>query len=211
MSSKIQGSGCQESMMSECKNNALILLSGGIDSVCLISHYLERDFQIVCLWVDYNQVGKEHEEKAVEYFCKLYRVDLIKSAISNSIRIIDKEKMEYQGRNLLLIALAVSLFPFRRGLISTGIRYSSQYYDCQEKFIIDTINLVETLSSGLILLDTPFYSYSKKDILSFAFKHSIDIKMAYSCIEGQANGCGNCVSCKERKLALEEIGIDGSD
>ncbi|MGB5099615.1 MAG: 7-cyano-7-deazaguanine synthase, partial [Methanothrix sp.] len=104
------------------KNNALILLSGGLDSACLLPYYLEKGFKISCLWIDFNQPGKESEENAVDYFCRTFQIDLIKQSIENDIILKNKEKMEYLGRNLLLISLALSMFPYNHGLICTGIR-----------------------------------------------------------------------------------------
>lgn len=193
------------------KNNALILLSGGLDSTSLLPYYLERGFSISCLWVNYNQLGKEYEEKAVDYFCRNYRIDLIKQKIDKDIVVKNKENMEYFGRNLLLISLALSMFPYKTGLICTGIRYTPNYFDCGEQFILEISRLIEDTSGGLVLLDTPFLSYSKKNILSFALKHNIDISRTYSCIKGQPNGCRNCVSCIERETAIEDLRINGND
>lgn len=193
------------------KNNALILLSGGLDSTCLLPYYLERGFNISCLWVNYNQLGKVYEEKAVDYFCRNYGIDLIKQTIGEKIIVKNKENMEYFGRNLLLISFALSMFPYKNGLICTGIRYTTDYFDCGEQFILEINRLIEDISGGLILLDTPFFNCSKKNILSFALKHDIDINKTYSCIKGQPNGCSNCVSCMEREKAIVELKINGNN
>jgi len=192
------------------RNNALILLSGGLDSTCLLPYYLDRGFDISCLWIDYNQPGKEYEERAVDFFCGSFNIDLIKQAIKNKIVVKNKEKMEYLGRNLLLISLAVSIFPFSHGLICTGIRHTPNYYDCGVQFILEISRLVENLSGGLILLDMPFFNYSKKSIFHFALGHEIDVSKTYSCLKGLPNGCGNCISCMEREKAIKELKTDGN-
>ena len=136
---------------------------------------------------------------------------MIKQEIVRDIVVRNKENMEYLGRNLLLISFALSMFPYKHGLICTGIRYTPNYFDCGEQFILEISRLIEDISSGLVLLDTPFFSCSKKNILSFALKHDIDISRTYSCIDGQPNGCKNCVSCMEREKAIEDLRINGND
>jgi 7-cyano-7-deazaguanine synthase len=193
------------------KNNAFLLLSGGLDSTCLLPYYLSKGFNIMGLWVDYNQLGNEYEERAVDYFCHYHRINLIKQKLEKEIVVKNRETMEYCGRNLLLISLALSMFPYKHGLICTGIRYTPIFYDCQEKFILDACNLVENLSKGLVLLDQPFFNYSKEDILLFARKHNVDINRTYSCNRGQPNGCKNCISCIEREKAIGGLKINGQD
>ena len=191
------------------KNNALILLSGGLDSACLLPYYLEKGFNVSCLWINYNQLGVKYEEKAIDYLSERFKVNLIKQAIDKNIVVKNLETIEYSGRNLLFISLALSMFPYHYGLICTGIRYTPSYYDCGERFIFETSRLIENLSNGLILLDVPFFNFSKRNILLFALEHAIDIYSTYSCIKGQPNGCGNCISCIERENALAELKING--
>lgn len=193
--------------MSMHRNNALILLSGGLDSTCLLPYYLGKGFTISCLWINYNQLGSEFEEKAATQFCRVFKVNLIKQAIDRGLIVKNKDNMEYLGRNLLLISMGLSMFPYSHGLICSGIRYSSNYNDCRENFIQEISSLIENISNGLILLDVPFYNYSKKNILSFALEHNIDVNRTYSCIRGLPNGCGKCISCVEREKALKELNI----
>ena len=119
--------------------------------------------------------------------------------------------MEYVGRNLLFISLALSMFPYDHGLLCTGIRYTPNYNDCGERFILEISRLIEDLSNGKIFLDVPFFNYNKKNMLIYAIEHAIDIDRTYSCIKGQSNGCGNCISCKERDNALKRLKINGYD
>ena len=103
------------------------------------------------------------------------------------------------------------MFPYNHGLICTGIRYTPNYYDCGEQFILEMFRLIEDLSNGLVLLDTPFFNYSKKNISIFALEHNIDFNKTYSCIKGQSNGCGRCISCLERENAIKGLKINGND
>ncbi len=191
--------------------NVFILLSGGVDSVSLIPYYLNKNFNIMCLWVDYGQIGSEFEYEAASYFCKQFDLELVTINVSGRIDIINKDLMEYKGRNLLLISMALSLFPYRYGLISTGIRYSTIYMDCQDKFVASISEVVDNLSNGTILLDFPFYSFNKIDIIAFAIRNKINIDKTYSCIFGLPKGCEKCISCKTLNQALKELNVYGRD
>jgi 7-cyano-7-deazaguanine synthase len=189
--------------------NVFILLSGGVDSVSLIPYYISKNFDITCLWVDYGQIGGEFEYEAANYFCNKFDLKLVTVNMDENINIVDNDMMEYKGRNLLIISMALSLFPYQFGLISSGIRYSINYPDCQDKFVISISEVVDNISSGKILLDFPFYNFRKNEIIIYAIKNNIDIDKTYSCILGHPKGCEECISCKELNQALKELEIYG--
>lgn len=193
------------------EENVFILLSGGVDSVCLIPYYLNKNFNIKCLWVDYGQIGRMYEYEAANYFCEKFGLKLVTIKMDKQVDIINNDLMEYKGRNLLLISMALSLFPYQFGLIASGIRYSTIYPDCQDNFVVTISEIVDNISSGTILLDFPFYNFNKIDVISFGIKNEIDINKTYSCIFGHLKGCEKCISCKVLNQALKELNVYARD
>ena len=54
----------------------------------------------------------------------------------------------------------------------------------------------------------PYTGISKTDIARIGKRLGINYALTYSCYKGGEHHCGQCATCRERKAALKEAGID---
>lgn len=186
--------------------NTLILFSGGVDSTALIPYYLDLEFKVKLLWINYGQMSKRMEETAVNKISDYYSLELIK--IKTNMRKHNRINYEYVGRNLFLISVATMVFPFDYGLISLGIRLNNNYKDCTLFFVKLAEQIVEFSSEGVISIDLPFLLSSKRDVIEFCLKKHVPLDLTYSCDNGGDTPCGHCPSCNELREVYEGVKND---
>ena len=107
--------------------NVLVLSSGGIDSTACLSYYLSNGYSPYALWVDYGQVSKVPELKAVKAVTAHFSVPLKFIKVQGFQVILTKSGDEFRGRNLLLASIGVCSFPFSHGLIAMGVHTGTNY------------------------------------------------------------------------------------
>ncbi|QEE49117.1 tRNA methyl transferase-like protein [Flavobacterium alkalisoli] len=178
------------------KDYVLILASGGIDSTACIQFYKNLDFNIETLFIDYGQVSKYQELKAVKLITDFYNIKLrvIK------INITKKEIGEITGRNAFFIFTALMSFYNDRGLIALGIHYGTSYYDCSTDFVNNVQKIIDKYSGETIKISAPFIKFNKKEIYEYCSLEKVPIHLCYSCELGKKQPCGQCLTCKDLEL-----------
>jgi len=174
--------------------NVLILSSGGIDSTACIKYYLDLDFQIQTLFIDYGQKARISEKESVEKISKFYNVE------SSYLSFINTESFpegEIRGRNGFLIMAALLAKQHFQGLLSLGIHKGSPYYDCSKEFVLKMNNFVSQYSNGQVVIDAPFIDWDKKMIIEYCNDQKVPLHFTYSCENGD-HPCGKCLSCIDR-------------
>jgi len=180
-----------------------LLFSGGIDSTSLIRYYLDSNFEVKLIWIDYDQKPAKMENKAIDRISEYYKIDLLK--INTGIKKPRIDNFEYLGRNLMLFSVALMNFPFKNGLISAGIRLNPRYLDCCEIFTKQIRNMIEFLSRGEISVDFPLIKSSKLLTLRYSLKNQVPLEYTYSCDVGTNPSCNVCPSCIEVQNAYREL------
>lgn len=176
----------------------LLLISGGLDSTACLEYYRNRsNTSVEALFVDYGQPAVNEENLATQAVCEHYKVSLKKICISTGINF---SAGIIQGRNAMLLNMALMLFEQNAGLISIGIHAGTDYADCSKNFVNKMQNIFDIYTNGKIFIDTPFYSSSKLDIWDFCKQRKVPIHLTYSCETGGANVCGKCLSCRDREV-----------
>lgn len=181
--------------------NAFILFSGGIDSTTCIHYYQQLGYDIKGLFVNYGQPAALKEKQAVEKLSSFLKIETI--YIKTSLRPNIKKGL-ILGRNYLLTSLAISCFPFTKGIISLGIHTGTKYPDCSENFVKLNQQIIDLYSNGNIILDCPFISSKKNDIYNYFKKSNIPIELTYSCELGEETPCGACLTCLDIKALQNE-------
>jgi 7-cyano-7-deazaguanine synthase len=174
--------------------NVLILSSGGIDSTACIKYYLDLDFKISSLFIDYGQKSRISERESVERIAQFYKVE------SSSLSFINTESIpegEIRGRNGFLIMAALIAKQHFQGLISLGIHKGSPYYDCSKEFALKMNDFVSKYSKGQVTIDTPFIDWDKRMIIEYCNDQKVPLHLTYSCENGDIP-CGKCLSCIDR-------------
>ena len=207
--------------------DAIIVLSGGMDSVTLLNEYKD----IIALAVTFNY-GSNHNKREIEY-AKLHCHRL---GIKHIIIPLDFMHTHFKS-SLLEGADAIpeghyadsnmksTVVPFRNGImlaIACGIAESNKltrvlianhsgdhtiYPDCRQQFI-DAMSAAMTNGTyeGVHIF-APYTNISKANIAQRGARIGINYAETYSCYKGGVNHCGKCGTCIERREALAEAGV----
>lgn len=211
---------------------AIVLLSGGLDSATAAAQAIADGFELIALSFNYGQRHQKELRAAHQIADYLgirdhfvVDVNLAQwggSALTEPSVAIptdggqpDVIPITYvPGRNTVFIAIALSLAEAKGAtavyLGINAIDYSG-YPDCRPEYLAAFQHLA-TLSSKVGLegrapkLVAPLVLDSKVDIVRRAQRLGVPIHLTWSCYEGQQEPCGVCDSCRIRDRALIEAG-----
>ena len=176
----------------------LVLLSGGIDSACLLADCTAKHRDVETLFIDYGQAPAMKEREcssalAAERNVPWSAVRLTGLSISAG---------EIPGRNALLVHIAFAhLGAIETSCIYLGIHAGTPYRDCTPDFIKETQKALDYLGGGTRQLVAPFVSWSKGEVHQRAKELGVPIELTHSC-ERSADPCGACPSCVDRRALV---------
>lgn len=207
---------------------AVILLSGGLDSVTTLYFAKKRGYQLTALIFDYNQRHKKeidcarrilHLTRLKYYFIKV-NLDWTKSSLTNKkIKIATNRDLNSKdipltyvsGRNIVFLSYAFSLaesIGAKAIFIGAHIQDYSGYPDCRPEFLK---NFGKAVNLGLknlgIKIISPLINKDKKEIIRLGLKLKVPFEYTWSCYQGKKVPCGECDSCRFRMRAFEELGM----
>lgn len=191
-------------MVSKIKK-VLILVSGGIDSTACIHYYKSRGFLVETLFVDFGQLSLRQERTAVKRITSYYKVK------TNIVQV--KSNRNFKGgeisfRNIFLISAALLGLKNFRGLVSLGIHSGTDYADCSPSFVRVTNSILDIYANGTVILETPFLTFSKSEIIEYCISNEIPLHLTYSCELGLNQPCGKCLSCKGLKRIYDSKNLN---
>ena len=219
--------------MNQTGKIAVVLLSGGLDSMVTSAMALEQGFRVHALTIDYGQRHVRELQSAefiarklgVERHVKL-PLDLRQFGASALTADIDVPKsgvgadipVTYvPARNLLFLALTTAFAESANSsdiFIGVNALDYSGYPDCRPEFIS---SFAETARLGTkqgvegrpFAIHAPLQHLTKADIASECERLGLDPAWSWSCYdptpEGQA--CGLCDSCRLRLKGFAEAGV----
>ena len=208
---------------------AIIIFSGGLDSVCTAIH-LQSRFELYAITFSYGQKANQ-EITLAKYFAKILKlkehkivnIEFMKglyektNVLTNSTMKIPS-KFDYSVvvpiRNAVFLSIA-SAWAFSKNaqLVAYGAHKGDQRYpDCRPSFtrlIEQAFNEgeIDGIKDGLrkkIRVWTPFIAgLSKSDLLKIGYRRLGDeIFKTWSCYADTKIHCGRCESCNNRKAAF---------
>ena len=180
---------------------AIVLLSGGIDSIACINFYMQQGYEIKCIFCDYGQPGAIPESKAASKIATFFDLPLAKIKTTN---ISIPKSGEICGRNALLVFEALSFIGFGTYKIILGIHDGTTYSDCSPHFVTQMNHVIDCYGNGQIILEAPFIDWIKSEIVAYCRESNLPIELTYSCETGTVPPCGHCLSCLDRKEFLHE-------
>ncbi len=214
--------------------SAVVLLSGGLDSMVSAAIAREQGFALSALTIDYGQrhrIEIESAKRIAEHLeCERHVVlplDLRAfggSALTDDIDVPKKGVGDdipvtyVPARNLVFLALT-SAWAEATGssdiFIGVNALDYSGYPDCRPEFIA---SFTETARLGTkagvegepFTIHTPLQDMTKADIASEAARLVLNTGMSWSCYDPSSDGlaCGVCDSCRLRQKGFAEAGLE---
>jgi 7-cyano-7-deazaguanine synthase len=212
---------------------AVVLLSGGLDSMVTAALAQEADFAVHALSVDYGQRHRLELESATRIAERLGLARHIRialdlrafggSALTDTIDVPkagvgDDIPVTYvPARNLVFLALTTACAEAAGAhdvFIGVNALDYSGYPDCRPEFIA---SFAETARLGTkagvegapFTIHAPLQHMTKADIARECARLGLDPAWSWSCYDPTPDGlaCGLCDSCRLRKKGFAEAGI----
>lgn len=214
--------------------DAIVLLSGGLDSTTTLAMAKDQGFDCYTLSFDYGQLHRA-ELQAAEAIsraagAKAHKVislglgNIGGSALTDTNIPVPQSPTEgipvtyVPARNTVFLSLALGwaevlgLFDIFIGV--NAVDYSG-YPDCRPEFIKAFENLAQLatkagVEGGKFKIHTPLIDMSKADIVRAGTALGVDYALTISCYsaDAQGRGCGRCDACRLRRQGFEAAGVD---
>ena len=179
----------------------VVLLSGGIDSMACVKFYLAQGYEVEGIFFEYEQPTVNLERAAANKIAEHYGIKLRTVQIP---RMQSNASGEIYGRNAVLAMTALSLYGYGTYKIAIGIHSGTQYPDCSGAFVDSVNRLYDIYANGTVVLEAPFVSWVKAQVIAYCKNLSLPLELTYSCEVGTTHPCGKCNSCLDRKVWLNE-------
>ena len=208
--------------------DCVLILSGGMDSVTLLYDYQER----ISLAVSFDY-GSNHNKRELPFaalHCQRLGIEHLiiplsfmgqyfnSSLLSGDDAIPDGNYAEENMRstvgpfrNGIMLSVAVGLAESRNLKFVMMANHGGDhtiYPDCRPEFVeaFDAAARAGTyIGVGLL---SPYCNLTKGQIAMRGRELGIDYSETWSCYRGGEHHCGRCGTCRERREALAEAGIN---
>jgi 7-cyano-7-deazaguanine synthase len=213
--------------------NAVVLLSGGLDSATTLYLAKARGFKCFCLIFDYGQRHKREIESAkrlaqsAKCDFQIIKINLpwkgsalldkkIKLPITDYRLPITVPSTYVPARNTIFLSFAIS-FAEAIGAKSifigaNAIDYSG-YPDCRPQFYqafkrVINLGTKSGVEGKIIEISTPLIKKTKAEIIKTGVKLGVPFALTWSCYRGGKVPCNKCDSCYLRAKGFEEVEIE---
>ena len=218
--------------MATQRKTAIVLLSGGLDSMVCAAIARERGFTVLALTVDYNQRHRAELAAASRIAGKLAErhvclsLDLSQfggSALTSSLAVpkdglADGIPITYvPARNTVFLSLALAWAEAsgaRDLFIGVNALDYSGYPDCRAEFVsaFEVLANVATkagVEGDKFAVYAPLQFMTKADIAREADRLGLDAGDSHSCYDPEDDGthCGLCDACRLRARGFAEAGL----
>lgn len=213
--------------------NAVVLLSGGLDSATTLAVACSQGFACHCLSLDYGQRHRSELQAAERVAAALgavaqrtIKLDLTVfggSALTDANIAVPSAPAEgipvtyVPARNTIMLSLALAwaeVLEARDIFIGANAVDYSGYPDCRPEYIQafqDMANLATkaALEGNPTRIHAPLIHLAKADIIRMGIALGVDYGLTVSCYQADEEGraCGECDSCRLRKAGFEQAGV----
>lgn len=209
------------------QKDSLLVLSGGMDSTTMLYEYADRIALAVTF--DYGSNHNAREIACAEYNCAQLGIELVKIKLDFIGRLFDSSLLQgagaipegnYDDKNM-----RSTVVPFRNGIMlaaAAGLAESrglhtlmlanhggdhAIYPDCRPGFVEAMSRAISEGTYEHITIFAPYTDITKGQIAARGKALGIDYAHTYSCYKGGERHCGRCGTCRERREAMAEAGI----
>ncbi len=205
-----------------------MVVSGGMDSVTMLYEYAQSiDLAVV---FNYGSNHNAREIACARYHCEKLAIELLEidlsfigeyfhSSLLEGADAIPEGDYDFDNmkstvvpfRNGIMLAAAAGLAEshgLTRVMIANHAGDHALYPDCRASFIKAMATAISEGTYDNIMLYAPYTLLTKTEIAKRGKELGIDYSKTYSCYKGGEKHCGRCGTCKERRQALAEAGIE---
>ena len=212
--------------------SAVVLLSGGLDSMVCAGIAREQGYSVIALTIDYNQRHRVELEAARRIAEQLAERQVVLplnlrafggSALTSDIAVPKEGVGEgipvtyVPARNTIFLSLALALAEAsgaRDLFIGVNALDYSGYPDCRPEFIAEFEKLANFATRAgaegePFTVHAPLQHMSKADIAREAARLGLDAGLSHSCYDPLPDGrhCGRCDACRLRAKGFAEAGL----
>ena len=215
------------------KKGAIILLSGGLDSITVLAHAQQQGYDCYALSFDYGQrhnAELEAAKKIAQHYQvpdhKILHVGLDSfggSALTDEHIAVPKSPQQgipvtyVPARNTIFLSFALGwaeVLNVHDVFIGVNAVDYSGYPDCRPAFI-QAFQAMANLATKAgvegheIQIHTPLIHLTKAQIIEQGLKLGVDYANTVSCYSADQQGraCGGCDACRLRKAGFEALGV----
>jgi len=208
--------------------NALLVLSGGMDSTTLL--YERKNEIALAVSFDYGSNHNGREIPFAKFHCEKLGIehltiplkfmhDYFKSSLLSGADAIPEGNYADENmkstvvpfRNGIMLSVAAGLAESRgltKVMMANHFGDHDIYPDCRKEFVDAMSQAMSAGTYANITIDAPYTLISKADIARKGKALGLDYGQTWSCYKGGKAHCGKCATCLERKAALAEAGIE---
>lgn len=214
--------------------NAVVLLSGGLDSATVLAMAHQQGYACYCLSLDYGQRHRAELDAAARVAAALgaraHRVvnlDLAAfggSALTDTSIAVPVDGIEpgipvtyVPARNTILLSLALAwaeVLAARHIFFGANAVDYSGYPDCRGEFVsafqhMANLATKAAVEGASLTVHAPIIELSKAEIIQRGTTLGVDYGLTVSCYQADAAGraCGACDSCRLRRAGFEAAGV----
>jgi len=214
------------------KKNAIILVSGGMDSCVTAAQAIKDLCKPYFLHINYGQLTKKREQKAFNDIANYYNVkekliiDISHLTLIGGSSLTDKS-IQVPKANINNNDIPNSYVPFRNAnILSIAVSWaetinakaiyigaveedSSGYPDCRQSFFNSFQKVIKygTKPETKISIETPLIKLSKNEIIKKGVEMNAPLHFTWSCYKSENMPCGECDSCVLRKIGFKKANI----
>lgn len=214
------------------KPKAIVLLSGGLDSVTVLA-IASKNYECIAISFDYRQrhVSELEAAKSIarEYGVRHQIIRLDEGVLGGSA--LTDESIDVPdhicagipvtyvpARNTVFLAHALAMAEVNAAtdiFIGVNAVDYSGYPDCRPDYI-EAFEKMANLATKAgvegkkLHIHTPLIDMSKAEIIRAGVERGVDYSRTVSCYQADFEGraCGVCDSCRYRKKGFEEAGLE---
>ena len=197
-------------------SSAIVLLSGGLDSLVALDIVSKKYNKILALFFNYSQKAYLEEKEAVKKISEIYSIEFkevglpfLAEITNNSL--VDIDKNEYSNldsvwipnRNGLFLNIAscyCDSFGFDDIVFGANKEESKSFTDNKEEFVglANEFFKYSTMKKPHVV--APCSNMTKVDLVNYIIDNNLDFTLIKSCYQDinitNKKHCNNCLSCK---------------
>lgn len=203
-----------------------VLVSGGLDSACLVHRYVERRGEVLPLYLRCGLFWEEAELYWLRRFLQAVRTPLLRPLAVVDVplgstygahwsltgRAVPGSRSADQavylpGRNVLLLSHAAIVCAERRiPAIAVGTLKGNPFRDASPRFFHQMARVLTRALHQPIRVEAPLRRLSKARLIRSA--DGVPLALTFSCLHPRGHRhCGRCNKCAERRRAFRKAGV----